>query len=549
MIQWSEEVDVPAARAASEQTRHHAVRWWVLGVLAIAQLMVVLDSTIITIALPHAQHDLGFSDADRQWVLGAYALSFGGLLLPGGRLADTFGRRRMFLIGVVGFALASAAGGAAVHFGMLVAARTIQGAFGAMLAPASLSLLSTTFTDADERGTAFAVFGGVAAAGASVGLLLGGGLTEYLSWRWTMYVNVPLAIPVVVGALRFFPAHGGEEREPFDRVGTALACGGLFALVYGCAHAAIGTGGSGWTDPLTIGFLVAGVVLLACFAVAERRVSNPLLPLRVFADRNRAGSYLAMFLGSIGLFAIFLFVSYYLENILHYSAVKAGLAFLPMTAFAMVMSGIATAVLLPRVSPRILIPGGLLVSAIGMILGTRITTHSSYLPTILPSLLLVAAGLGLEVAPAFSLGTLGVDGADAGVASAMVNISQQIGGSISAALLNSIATSSAAAFASTHAATAAFRAQADVHSFIVAFWVSAGVFVVAAILVTPLLRPGIADLSANQAAAGGIAEIDTALGGHGETPIPRHPWHHEPTAGRHEPTAARHVLTEPEPAQ
>lgn len=471
-------------------------RWWVLAVLGIAQLMVVLDSTIVNIALPHAQASLGFSDGDRQWIVTAYSLAFGSLLLLGGRLADVFGRRRLFLTGVIGFAAASALGGAATGFAMLVAARAVQGAFGALLAPAALSLLMTTFTRPQERGKAFGIYGGIAGAGASVGLLLGGVLTEYLDWRWTMYVNVIFAVVAAIGAVVFLAPHAAEARARIDKMGSLLACASMFSIVYGFAHAASKSGTAGWTDGQTLGFLAAGLLLLVAFVLFERRASYPLLPLRVVADRNRGGAYLAMFLTSIGMFGVFLFVTYYLETTLGYSPVRTGLAFLPLTVAVIVIAAIGNIALIPRVSPRILIPSGLLIAAAGMALVTRIGLHSSYGGTILPPLMLVAIGMGLVFAPSMSIGTLGVAGADAGVASATVNVSQQIGGSIGTALLNTIATSAAAGYVTAHAAGAPSRlllAQAAVHSYDVAFWVCAGIFAAAAVVVAALLRSGVPD--------------------------------------------------------
>ena len=471
-------------------------RWWILAVLGVAQLMVVLDGTIVNIALPHAQASLAFSDGDRQWIITAYSLAFGSLLLLGGRLADLFGRKRVFLTGVIGFAAASALGGAATGFGMLVVARAVQGGFGALLAPAALSLLTTTFTDPKERGKAFGIYGGIAGAGGSIGLLLGGVLTEYLDWRWTMYVNVFFAVIAAVGGAVLLAAHSaGERRERLDRIGTVLASASMFAIVYGFAHAA----SAAWGDPQTIGFLVAGAVLLVAFLAVERRVASPLLPLRLVADRNRGGAYAAMFLASVGMFGVFLFLTYYLENTLGYSPVKTGLAFLPMMAAVVLTSGIATTVLIARISPRVMIPGGLLIAALGMALLTRIDVHSSYAPVILPSLLLFAVGLGLVFAPSFTLGTSNVAAHDSGIASATANVSQQIGGSIGTALLNTIATSAAAGYVSSHATglpTPALLASAAVHSYVVAFWVGAAVFVGAALIVGPLLRPGVVDMTA-----------------------------------------------------
>ena len=492
----------PAAPPSHAHVQH-ARRWWILAVLGIAQLMVVLDTTIVNIALPQAQVSLGFSDGDRQWIVTAYSLAFGSLLLLGGRLADNFGRKRIFLIGVVGFALASALGGAATSFGMLVGARAIQGAFGALLAPAALSLLTTTFTSPKERGKAFGIYGGIAGAGASIGLLLGGVLTEYLDWRWTMYVNIVFAVAAAIGGvLLLAPQTVGEIRERIDKLGAVLACASMFAIVYGFAHAASKSGSAGWTDVQTVAFLTVGVVLLVAFFAVQRRVANPLLPLRVLGDRNRGGANAAMFLASMGMFGVFLFLIYYLETTLGYSPVKAGLAFLPMTLVVIVAAGIATTVLINRVSPRTLISGGLLVAAVGMVLLTRIDVDSTYAAGILPPMMVVALGLGFVFAPAFALGTLGIEAHDAGVASATVNVSQQIGGSIGTALLNTIATSAAAGFVASHVTAAgvtpALAAQAAVHSYQVAFWICAAIFAFAALAVGPLLRPGVPDLAANE---------------------------------------------------
>ncbi|HEY6313608.1 MAG TPA: MFS transporter [Streptosporangiaceae bacterium] len=473
-------------------------RWWILAVLATAQLMVALDATVVSIALPHAQASLHFSSADRQWIITAYALAFGSLLLLGGRLADIYGRKRLFLAGAAGFAAASAAGGASQSFAMLVTARAAQGAFGAVLAPAALSLLTTTFSHPDERGKAFGIYGGIATAGASVGLLAGGALTQYLNWRWTMFINVPIAGIVITGGVVFLSSRLTQARQRVDRAGAVLGGLGLFAVVYGFAHAATKPGSAGWADPQTIGSIAAGIVLLAAFVIAERRVAYPLLPLRVVLDRNRGGAYSAMLLASIGLFSVFLFLTYYLETIQGYSPVRTGLAFLPLTVTLLVSAGVSNTVLLPRVSPRLLVPAGLLLAAAGMALMTKIGLHSSYASPVLPSLLLIGLGLGMVFAPCYSLGTSGVTDDDAGVASATINVSQQIGASIGTALLNSIATGAAASFITAHATGAApsrvLLAQAAVHSYTIAFWAGAAILTAAALALAPLLRPGLAEL-------------------------------------------------------
>jgi EmrB/QacA subfamily drug resistance transporter len=477
-------------------------RWWILAVLATAQLMVALDATVVSIALPHAQATLHFSNADRQWIITAYALAFGSLLLLGGRLADIFGRKPLFLAGVTGFAAASAAGGVSQSFAMLVTARAAQGAFGAVLAPAALSLLTTTFSHPGERGKAFGIYGGIATAGASIGLLVGGALTQYLNWRWTMLINVAIAGIVITGGTVFLTSRVAEARQRVDRAGAVLGGLGLFAVVYGFAHAATKPGSAGWTDPQTIGSIAFGIVLLVAFVIAERRVVYPLLPLRVVLDRNRGGAYSAILLASIGLFSVFLFFTYYLETIQGYSPVRTGLSFLPLTVTVLFSAGVSNTVLLPRVSPRLLVPAGLLLAAAGMALMTRIGLRSSYASPALPSLLLIGLGLGVVFAPCFSLGTSGVTDKDAGVASATINVSQQIGASIGTALLNSIATAAAASFITAHATGAApsrvVVAQAAVHSYTVAFWVGAAMLTAAALAVAPLLRPGLAELGTSE---------------------------------------------------
>src|SRR3954469_2326715 len=305
---------------------HHARRWWILALLGVAQLMVVLDATIVNIALPSAQNALHFSDDQRQWVVTGYALAFGSLLLLGGRISDIFGRRRALAIGLAGFAVASAVGGAATSFGVLVAARAVQGAFGALLAPAPLSLLQTTFTDPGERRSAFAIYGGIAGAGGAVGLLLGGILTEYLSWRWCLYVNLLLAVPALIGALRLLHNQARETGARIDLPGALTSGAGLFALVYGLTKAQT----DGWGAAVTLGFLAAAVVLLSVFAALQRRSDHPLLPPRVVADRNRGGAYAAVLVVGAGMFGVFLFLTYYLQQTLGFSPIETGLAFLPM---------------------------------------------------------------------------------------------------------------------------------------------------------------------------------------------------------------------------
>jgi EmrB/QacA subfamily drug resistance transporter len=467
---------------------HHDRRWLILAILGIAQLMVVLDATIVNIALPSAQKDLGFGDSDRQWIVTAYALAFGSLLLLGGRIGDLFGRKWVFIAGLIGFAVASALGGAAQSFGMLVAARAAQGVFGALLAPAALSLLATTFTDPAERNKAFGVFGAIAGSGAAVGLLLGGVLTEALDWRWCLYVNLIFAAVAAFGAFTYMVNQAHPDKPKLDIPGTLTASAGLFALVYGFSHAEQ----SSWGDATTVGFLAAGVVLLAAFVAIERVVAHPLMPLRVILDRDRGGSYLAMGLSAIAMFGVFLFLTFYLQQTLGFTPIQSGLAFLPMSAVIMVTATVGQTQLLPRVGARPLIGIGLALGAVGMLLLTGIGLHSSYWTHVLPGLIVMGAGLGNVFAPAISGATLGVDPGDAGVASAMVNVMQQVGGSIGTALLSTLAAS-----ATTSAISEAGRptpdvvAQAAVHGYTTAFYWSAAIFAVAAVVCTALLRGGV----------------------------------------------------------
>jgi EmrB/QacA subfamily drug resistance transporter len=474
---------------SSSADPHHERRWLILAILGLAQLMVVLDATIVNIALPSAQHDLGFSDENRQWIVTAYALAFGSLLLLGGRIGDLFGRKWVFIAGLIGFAVASAIGGFAQSFGVLVGARALQGVFGAMLAPAALSLLTTTFTVPEERNKAFGVFGAIAGSGAAAGLLLGGVLTEYLSWRWCLYVNLAFAGVAAFGAFTLLTNQAQASKPRLDFPGTLTGSAGLFALVYGFSHAAE----TSWSNGTTVGFLLAGVALLVTFVAIEQRVAHPLLPLRVVLDRDRGGSYLAMGLSAIAMFGVFLFLTYYLQQNLGFSPIQSGLAFLPMTVAIMISATTSQTQLLPRFGARPLIGIGLGMGALGMVYLTGIGAHSSYWTHVLPGLLIMGLGLGNVFAPAMSSATLGVDAHDAGVASAMVNTMQQIGGSIGTALLSTLAasaTTDALAGGATRP-TAEAIAQAAVHGYTTAFYWSAAIFAVAAVVCTTLLRPGV----------------------------------------------------------
>ncbi len=461
---------------------HHARRWLVLAVVSIAQLMVVLDITIVNIALPRAQEALKFANSDRQWIVTSYTLTFGSLLLLGGRLGDLFGRKWAFVGGLAGFALASAIGGAAPNFAVLVSARALQGVFAALLAPAALSTLANTFRDPNERGKAFAVFGAVAGGGSAVGLLLGGLLTEYLSWRYCLYVNLVFAISCIPAALVLLHNEKQSDRPPLDIPGTVLASAGLFGIVFGFSRAET----SSWTSPVTIVSLAAGVSLLVAFVVTEQRVKHPLLPMRVVVDRTRGGSFVAIAISAIAIFAVFLFLTFYLQNLRGYSPVKAGLVFLPFTAGIICSSTAANVFLLSKVGPRWLVASGMIAGGITMLGFLQLGAHSSYVTHVLPELIVLGLGFGLIVAPTFNTATAGVQATDAGIASALVNTMQQVGGSIGTALLSTIAANATSDYAAARAGRSV-TTLATLHGYHVAFAVSAGFFVLGALVCGSLL--------------------------------------------------------------
>jgi EmrB/QacA subfamily drug resistance transporter len=456
-------------------------RWWALTVLAAAQLMIVLDASIVNIALPSAQEDLGISDANRQWMVTAYTLAFGSLLLLGGRIADYTGRKRTFIIGLLGFAGASALGGIASTQELLFAARGLQGAFAALMAPAALSIVTVTFTESHERAKAFGVFGALAGGGAAIGLIVGGVLTEYASWRWCLGVNVPVALLVAAAAVPLVHESKAHGDTRYDIPGVVLATAGLFSLVYGFTEAAKAkhpedpTDHSvlGWGAPSTIAFLVAAVVLLVAFVWWESRAKNPMLPLRVVLDRNRGGSYLVFLLVGAGLFAMFLFLTYYFQINLGYSPLKAGFAFLPFSAGIIITAGVVAQVL-PRVGPKPLIVGGLVLAVVGMLWLTQITAETSYWTHVFPAEVLMSVGLAGVFIPASSTALIGVGHHDAGVASAVLNTSQQIGGSLGTALLNTLFAGAVTAYLSDHLTNAqdaaAVGQSALIHGYHVSFF-------------------------------------------------------------------------------
>src|ERR1700737_2405502 len=467
----------PATRRPDER------RWLALAFIALAQLMAALDATIVSIALPWAQRDLGASDAQRQWVITAYTLAFAGLLLVGGRIADTIGRRRTFVIGLAGFALASAIGGSAGSFLVLLGARAAQGAFAALLAPTALSLLAVTFTQPHERARAFALYGAIAGSGAALGLMVCGVLTQYSGWRWCLYVNIPIALGAAVGGFRVLRGGVGRPGAPLDLPGVVFVTAGLVALVYGCTQAV----SSGWRSVTVVGLLVASAVLLFAFVFPGARTGAPLLPLHIVLDRNRGGAYLAAAFAIAGMFGAFLFLTYYLQVVLRYSPLQAGLAFLPLTLASQAGSWGIASVLMPRIPARWIMSPGALTAAAGMLILTQIQVDSGYLTHVLPAEILLGIGIACVMAPAFNIGTRGVDPRQAGVAAATVNAATQIGASLGTALLNTIAASATATYLAGFHPSAGLINQALVHGYAVASAWAVGVLALGAIITAILI--------------------------------------------------------------
>jgi EmrB/QacA subfamily drug resistance transporter len=446
----------------------------------------------MNIALPSAQRALHFTTVDRQWVVTAYTLAFGSLLLLGGRLADLAGRKVTFLTGLAGFAVVSAIGGASVNFAMLITARACQGAFAALLVPSALSLLTTTFTAPKDRAKAFAVYGAIAGAGGAVGLLLGGALTQYLSWRWTLYVNLIFAAVAFTGGAVLLRRQPSPVKPRLDIPGALLVSSAVFCLVYGFSNAATHS----WHTPSTWGFLAAGVVLGVAFALWQGRAAHPLLPPRVVLDRNRGGAYLSMLIGTAGLFGIFLFLTYYLQQTLGYSPLVTGVAFLPMSVGLIVAANLATITLMPRLGPKPLVGFGMLAASGGTVWLAQLGPHTGYATGLLGPLILAGVGVGLVIAPTINTGTFGVAPQDAGVASATVTVGQMLGGSVGTSLLNTIFASAVASYLTAHLAAArligrqALTGLALAHGYDTAFWWTAGIFAFGAVIAGALLRRG-----------------------------------------------------------
>jgi EmrB/QacA subfamily drug resistance transporter len=431
-----------------------------LVVIATAQLMVVLDATIVNVALPHIQLALGFSGSGLEWVVNAYAVTFGGLLLLGGRAGDILGRRRVFVFGLLLFSAASLLGGFATSEWWLLTARAVQGAGGAVIAPTALALITTNFPEGAERNRAFGVYAAMAGLGSAAGLLLGGILTTYLSWRWVLFVNVPIGILVAAAAPRVL-AESPRRPGRVDVAGAVTGTGGIALLVYGLSKAATGPDGvSHWGDAQVLASLAASVVLLVAFVLIERRSSRPLLPMRVLADRNRSGAYLIMLCVATGLFALFFFLTLFIQDVLGYSAIRTGIAYLPFAVGVVVASALASQ-LVPRIGPRPLIVAGSAMVAGGMFWFSRLTEHAGYASHLLGPQLVSSFGLGLVFVPLALVALHRVAEQDSGVASSLLNTAQQVGGAIGLAVLGTVAWTTVADSARTqvaHAAAAAAKA-------------------------------------------------------------------------------------------
>jgi EmrB/QacA subfamily drug resistance transporter len=459
-------------------------RFWTLAIIAIAQLMIVLDASVVVVALPSAQHALHISVANRQWVIGAYTLAFGSLLLLGGRIADYLGRRRMFIVGLLGFGVASALGGLAQNQAMLFSSRALQGGFAAIMAPAALSLLTVTFTEARERARAFGVYGAVAGGGAAIGLVLGGILTQFASWRWTLLINVPIALFAAVAAQRVIKESRAEARHSYDLPGAVTATGGLFLLVFGFTMVA----SHGWASSFTLTLFGGALFLLAAFVVIELRSTHPLLPMRVILDKRRGGSLLTSLLVGCAMLGTFLFLTYFLQGTLGYSALKTGFAFLPFSGGIIIGASLASKIL-PRSGPRTLMVTGLLLATAGLLLFSRLGVHSTYAAHVLMPEVLASIGMGLVFVPMNSTSLYGVDAEDAGVASALVNTTQQVGGALGTAFLNTIAASATVSYLATRVASPAIVQTAAVHGYTTAFEVSALLVALSAVAAAIFIGP------------------------------------------------------------
>ena len=455
-------------------------RWIALAVLAVAQFMVVLDASIVNVALPSIQRDLGFSESSLQWVVNAYTLVFGGFLLLGGRAADLFGRRRVFVIGLALFSVASLAGGFATTSGQLIAARAVQGLGAAIVSPAALSIVTTTFTEGAERNKALGIWGALAGAGGAVGVLMGGMLTEWAGWEWVLFVNVPIGVAAAVLAPRWVRASRTHEQTSMDVAGALSVTAGLVVLVY----ALVDANDAGWGSGQTIGLLALSVALIAAFIAIELRTKHPIMPLTIFRNRNVASADAVALLVGASLFSMFFFISLYLQQVLGFSALDAGLSYLPLSA-AIILSAGGASQLVTRVGPKPVLVAGLILTTIGLVLFTQISADGSFAGDVLVPSVIVAVGLGLSFVSLTILAVAGISHDEAGMASGLLNTAQQVGGALGLAVLSTVASSYIAGQAAGGPAvlTEAFQR---------AFAVGAGfaaLGVILAVLVVPRVRP------------------------------------------------------------
>jgi EmrB/QacA subfamily drug resistance transporter len=465
--------------------RHSTNPWVILLLVCIAQFMVILDATVVNVALPSIQRDLGLSEANLQWIVNAYTLVFGGFLLLGGRAGDLLGRKRLFLAGVVVFTAASLLNGLATSSSWLIGTRALQGLGAAFISPAALAIISTTFAEGKERGKALGVWAAIASGGSAVGLVLGGALTQAFSWPWIFFINVPIGIAAFVLSLRLIPESIDEHAErSFDVAGAVTATGGLMTLVYAIVKAQ----SDGWTSALTLGTFASAAILLAAFIAIERRASAPLVRLNIFRVRSLTAANVVMLLVASGLFAMFFFNSLYLQRVLHYGPLKAGLAFLPFTAGIIVSAGLASQ-FAPRIGVRPVAVVGMIITALGMALLARIPVHGVYVSDVMPSIILTSLGLGAVFVPLTLIATTGLEDTDQGLASGLFNTSQQVGGALGLAILSTIAASR----------TSGTSAAALVHGFHWAF--AGGALFVLGGLVAMLLLLRRRDVERIQAAA------------------------------------------------
>jgi EmrB/QacA subfamily drug resistance transporter len=496
------------SRAVLQDDVPYERRWLALAVIAVTVLLVILDATIVNIALPAVSADLEITAATQQWIVTAYTLTFGGFLLLGGRIADFWGRKRTYLVGAAGFAVASALGGLAQNEAMLFGARALQGAFGALLAPASLALLTVLFTDTKERAKAFAVYGAIAGGGSAVGLLLGGVLTEYADWRWCFWVNLPVAIFAIAAAIPIVPESRAPGDTSYDIPGAVLITLGLASVVYGFTRVAMesqenaqpgGSGASGWSEPLALLFIGVGVLLVAGFVVLELKTRNPLLPMRIVLDRNRGGAYLTSTFVGAGLIGAFFFLSLYFQQVLGYKPVEAGFASLPTTLGVLISAGAASA-LVPRIGPKPLMVLGGLLAAGGLFTMSFLKVDSGFWELAFPGQLLLGLGLGFTFVPLSNLALIGAGVHDAGAASAMLNATQQVGASIGTALLATLSVGAITNYFRDVAASGgdpsdpAVGLQAQVEGYTTAFTWASVLLVLGAIVAGVLIKATKEDL-------------------------------------------------------